>query len=49
MEESKTINPNQEPTEVKNDTWGGGCPIWIFGDESSAENDISQKFEIVDE
>lgn len=49
MEETKKTNPEQNNSEVKNDTWGGGCPIWIFGNEESADNDLAQKFEITDE
>lgn len=52
MEKSKKINTNEKSTEqVKNNgDWGGSsCPIWILGNENSADNDLKEKFEIVDE
>lgn len=52
MEETKKTNSNEKPAEqVKNNgDWGGGsCPFWIFGNEESANADLKDKFEIVDE
>lgn len=50
MENTKKTNPTKETDErVKNDTWGSGCPFWIFGDKDSADNDLKDKFEVVDD
>lgn len=50
MEKTKTANPNEKPNErVKNTIGGAHCPIWIFGDEKSADNDLKGKFEVVDD
>lgn len=47
MEETKTTNPSTVKNEERKDT--PGCLLWIFGDEDSADNDLKQKFEIVDD
>lgn len=50
MEKTEKVNPNEKSDErVKNDTWGGSCPWWIFGDEKSADNDLKGKFEVVED
>lgn len=52
MEKTKTIDFSNRPKDesVKNDnTWGAGCPWWIFGDEKSADADMKEKFNIVDD
>lgn len=48
MEETKTTHIST----VKNEEQREGspsCMLWIFGDEDSADNDLKQKFEIVDD
>lgn len=48
MEETKTTHSST----VKNEEQREGspsCMLWIFGDEDSADNDLKQKFEIVDD
>lgn len=47
MEKSKKINFKGRPKEERN--VGVGCPVWIFGNKKSANNDLKKKFEIVDE
>lgn len=52
MEKSKTIDLSNRPKDesVKADnTWGSSCPIWIFGNGDSADNDLKEKFEVVDD
>lgn len=41
-------NIQKRPKDEKN-TYGGGCPFWFMGDEKSADKDLKDKFEIVDE
>lgn len=50
MEKSEKIDFSNRPKDedVKN-TWGAGCPVWIFGNEKSADKDMKEKFEIVDD
>lgn len=48
MEETKTIDFSNRPKDQKNGIGGASCPIWIFGNEKSADNDLRGKFEIVD-
>ena len=50
MEKAKKIDISNRPNDeqVKN-TWGSSCPIWIFGDEKSADTDMKEKFNIVDD
>lgn len=49
MQKAKTTNPTKETDErVKKDWGGGGCPVWIFGDEDSAKNDLDGVLEVVD-
>ena len=47
MEETKTNVTAKGTEEQRGDI--GGCPWWIFGDDDSADNDLKQKFEIVDD
>lgn len=47
MEETKTTRPSSIKEEQREGS--PGCMLWIFGDENSADNDLRQKFEIVDE
>lgn len=28
---------------------GTSCPFWFFGNEDSADNDLKEKFEVVDD
>lgn len=48
MEDAKKIDFSDRPKEVKGDTWGGSCPVWIFGNEQSADSDLKEKFEVID-
>lgn len=47
MEKSKKASFSEQPNDERNVI--GGCPWWIFGDENSADNDLKEKFEVVDE
>ena len=47
MEETKTNVIAKGTEEQRGDI--GGCPWWIFGDDDSADNDLKQKFEIIDD
>lgn len=50
MEKSKTLNSTKETINNLNGDWGGGgCSFWIFGDEKSADNDLKDKFDIVED
>lgn len=52
MEKAKKTNPNEKSTEQvrNNDDWGStSCPWWIFADKKSADNDLKEKFEIVED
>lgn len=50
MEKSKKIDVSNRPTEKgKSGIGGASCPVWIFGDEKSADNDLKEKFNIVDD
>lgn len=48
MEKSKKIDTNENASgeRVKNDTWIPNCPVWIFADHDSADNDLKDAFEI---
>lgn len=48
MEDEKKIDFSERPKEVKNGIGGAGCPVWIFGNEDSADNDLQKKFEVVE-
>lgn len=47
MEETKTTHSSTVKEEQREGS--PGCALWIFGDEDSADNDLKQKFEIVDD
>lgn len=49
MENSKTIDLSERPSEVKNGIGGPSCAFWFFGNEDSADNDLKKKFEICDD
>lgn len=44
--ENKNINLDGRPYDGTNIP---GCPLWIFGNEESADNDLKDKVEIKDE
>lgn len=46
--ETKNI-PDRPKNEERNGIGGASCPIWFFGNEKSADNDLKGKFEVVDE
>lgn len=49
MEKSKTLDTTKETVKNSNGDWGGtSCPWWIFGNKKSADNDLKEQFEIVD-
>lgn len=47
MEETKKANSAKDVVVGTGDI--PGCPFWIFGNEESANTDLKDKFEIVDE
>ena len=50
MEDTKKIDISGRPKDQKG--YGIGmpsCPVWIFGNEDSADNDLKKKFEICDD
>ena len=47
MEETKTTHSSTVKEEQREGS--PGCALWIFGDADSADNDLKQKFEIVDD
>ena len=49
MEKSKTIDISNRPKDTKQDINIPGRPVWIFGDEKSADTDMKEKFNIVDD
>ena len=49
MEKTKNIDISNRPKDQKNDINIPGCPFWFFGNDESANNDMKEKFEIVDE
>ena len=50
MEKAEKVNPTKGADErVKNGTWTPSCPWWIFGDKDSADKDLKEKFEVVDD
>ena len=49
MEDAKKLDIAGRPKEIKNDINIPGCPVWIFGNEDSADNDLKEKFEVVDD
>lgn len=48
MEEAKKIDISNRPNDVKNDTWIPSCPVWLFGDETSADMDMKGMFNIIE-
>lgn len=49
MEDAKKIDFSSRPKDEKNDINIPGCPFWFFGNEESADNDLKEKFEVVDD
>lgn len=49
MENAKKIDIPERPTDVKNGIGGASCPFWFFGNEESADNDLKDKVEVVDD
>lgn len=49
MERAKKIDISERPIDVKNGIGGASCPFWFFGNENSADNDLKEKFEVVDD
>ena len=50
MEETKKIDISNRPSnEERNGIGGAGCPVWIFGDEKSADTDMKEKFNIIED
>lgn len=49
MEKAKTIDLSKRPIEERNEGNIPGCPVWIFGDDESADRDLKEKFAIKDE
>lgn len=47
MEKAKTIDFSDRPKDEKG--VNPSCPVWIFGDEKSADKDMKEKFEIIDD
>lgn len=47
MEETKKTNTAKEVVVGTADV--PGCPWWIFADKNSADNDLKEKFEIVED
>ncbi len=50
MEKAKTANlANRFISFVRNLIGGSSCPWWIFANKKSADNDLKDKFEVVDD
>lgn len=50
MEKAKTIDISDRPVnEERNGIGGAHCSFWFFGDEKSADKDMKEKFEVVDD
>ena len=47
MENTEKIDTSKRPKDERGVT--PGCYLWIFGDEKSADKDLKDKFEVVDE
>ena len=48
MEKAKTIDFSNRPKDTKNDTLIPGCPLWLFGDKTSADMDMKERFNIIE-
>ena len=49
MEDAKKIDFSGRPDKVADGTNAPSCPFWFFGNEDSADNDLKEKFEVVDD
>lgn len=52
MENAKKTNPANEVADERVKRTGGGgssCSFWIFGDDESADNDLKDTFEVIDD
>lgn len=50
MENAEKIDISGRPSnEERNGIGGASCGFWIFGNEKSADNDMKEKFEVVDD
>ena len=50
MEKSEKIDISGRPSnEERNGIGGAHCGFWIFGNEKSADNDMKDKFDIIDD
>lgn len=50
MEQTKKSTVQNTTVKTNGDDgWGGGCPWWIFGNEQSAENDLKDKFNVIED
>ena len=53
MENAKKIDfssrPKDEEIKHKDGTNAPGCAFWFFGNEDSADKDLKEKFEVVDD
>ena len=51
MENAEKIDMSSRPAEkgTREGIGGAGCPFWFFGDEKSADSDMREKFEVVDD
>lgn len=50
MEKAKTIDFSNRPSnEERNGVGGGSCPFLWFGDENSADADMKEKFNIIED
>lgn len=48
MENTEKIDISKRPKGTRN-IGGAGCGFWILGNNDSADKDLKEKFEIVDE
>lgn len=49
MEKAKKIDISSRPKDEKNDINIPGCPFWFFGNEDSADNDLKENFEVIED
>lgn len=48
MEKTEKIDISKRPNDKRN-IGGSSCGFWFLGNEESADKDLKEKFEIVDE
>lgn len=50
MEKAEKIDFSNRPKDTMNESGGmPHCPFWFFGNEDSADKDLKEKFEVVDD